>query len=88
VTRGAAEKALGRNLDEMLAQANTRGFRAAALNLSVSGAIPTKMRAARAANVAGMVRGSDPELRQQAVGVQRALGPSGGGRGEGERCDL
>ncbi|MFN9084408.1 MAG: M28 family peptidase, partial [Acidobacteriota bacterium] len=67
VTRGAAEKALGRNLDEMLAQANTRGFRAAALNLSVSGAIPTKMRAIRAANVAGIVRGSDPELRQQAV---------------------
>jgi Zn-dependent M28 family amino/carboxypeptidase len=67
VTRASAEKALGKNLDELLAQANTRGFRAVPLNLSASGSIPTKMRAIRAANVAGIVRGSDPELSKQAV---------------------
>ena len=83
VTRGAAEKALGRNLDELLAQANTRGFRAAPLNLAVSGAIPTKMRAIRAANVAGIVRGSDPELRQQAVVFSAHWDPRGVGAEQG-----
>jgi Zn-dependent M28 family amino/carboxypeptidase len=57
----------GRNVDELLKAADTRGFKPFPLGIRLSGSIQAKVRAIQTVNVAGIVEGSDPALKNQAV---------------------
>ncbi len=70
VTRKAGEQlfaSLGKNVDEMLKLADTRGFQPIPLKIRMAASLPTKIRPVETRNVAGMVEGSDPVLKSEAV---------------------
>ncbi|MGD0500710.1 MAG: M28 family peptidase [Bryobacteraceae bacterium] len=70
VTREAGEKLLalaGRNVDELLAASEKRDFRPIPLGIAVRGSLPAKVRAIDTRNVAAIVPGSDPKLKDEAV---------------------
>jgi Zn-dependent M28 family amino/carboxypeptidase len=70
VSREAGEKLFGlagKTVDEVLKAADTRGFKASALNLRLRGRIQTKVRSIETANVAALIPGTDPQLKNEAV---------------------
>lgn len=70
LTKAAGDRlfaAVGRTTEEMLALADARGFRAMPLGIRISGTLPTKLRPITTRNVIGMIEGSDPALKAEAV---------------------
>ena len=70
VTREAGEKLLGlagQHVDEMLKAAESRDFRPIPLGIRIRGKLPSKVRDIQTRNVAGMVEGSDPKLKDEVV---------------------
>jgi hypothetical protein len=70
VTREAGEKLLalaGRTVDELLAASEKRDFRPIPLGVRIRGAMPSKVRQLDTRNVAGIVPGSDPKLKDEVV---------------------
>jgi Zn-dependent M28 family amino/carboxypeptidase len=70
VTREAGGRLFGlagKTVDEMLKAADTRGFKASALNLRLRGRMQAKVRSIESANVAGIFTGTDPQLKSEAV---------------------
>lgn len=66
----AGEKLLalsGLTVEQALKAADTRGFKAHSLGLTLNGNIPTRVERIQSHNVVGMVEGSDPELKKEAV---------------------
>jgi Zn-dependent M28 family amino/carboxypeptidase len=57
----------GRTVDGALAEANTRGFKAYPLGFRLKGTIHTRIEKIISRNVVGMVEGSDPALKSEAV---------------------
>lgn len=57
----------GRDLDELTVQAARRDFRPVATGLSIEAHVRARTRQVASSNVAGVVRGSDPELRDEYV---------------------
>lgn len=103
LSRQAGEQLLGlggRSVDDALKEANTKGFRAYPLGFRLKGSIPTRVQPFSSRNVIGMVEGSDPALKSEAVvftahwdhlGVGRAvLGDSiyNGAADNGTGCGL
>ncbi len=69
-SKEAADKLLalsGHNVDEMLKLAESRDFHPMPLGIHIHGSFPTKLRQIESSNVIGMVEGSDPVLKDQAV---------------------
>ena len=60
-------KAAGKDLDALRAQAEVRGFKPVDLGVTVQAALDSKVREIKDFNVAGMVPGSDPRLKDEAV---------------------
>jgi Zn-dependent M28 family amino/carboxypeptidase len=60
-------KQWNRSLEEMLRAADSRGFRAQPTGLRAKASLPAQIRPIRTRNVVGMVEGSDPVRKQQAV---------------------
>lgn len=58
---------LGKTAAEMLTQADTKGFRAIPLALSFRGRFPAKTRTVQSRNVIGIIPGSDPRKKDEAV---------------------
>lgn len=70
VTQEAGEKLLalaGRNVDELLKAANSRDFKPIPLNVRINASIPSKVREIETRNVAAVIPGSDPQLKDEAV---------------------
>jgi Zn-dependent M28 family amino/carboxypeptidase len=70
LSRDAGEKLLGlsgHTVDEALKQADTKGFKPYSLGLNLKGRIQTRVEKIISNNVAGMVEGSDPALKSEAV---------------------
>ena len=70
MTREAGEKLLamaGRSVDELLAAADKPDFRPIDLGIHVRGDIPSKIRELDTRNVAAIVPGSDPKLKEEVV---------------------
>lgn len=70
MTREVAEKLLklcGRSLDELMKSAGRRDFTPLPLGITLSARITTAIKASATANVVGVLPGSDPTLRQEAV---------------------
>jgi hypothetical protein len=70
VTREAGEKLLGlagRTVDELLAASERRDFRPIPLGVRIRGSMPAKVRQLDTRNVAGIVPGSDPKLKDEVV---------------------
>ena len=70
LSQKAGEKLLalsGRTVEGALKEANTRGFKAVPLGVQIKGRIPTKLENIVSKNVIGMVEGSDPNLKSEAV---------------------
>ncbi len=70
VSKKAGERlfaGIGKDVDQALAMADQRGFRAVPLGLKVAGELPTKLRPIETRNVVGIVEGSDPVLKKEAV---------------------
>ncbi len=70
VTREAGEKLLalaGRKVDDLLAAADRRGFRAMPLGIRIRGNLQAQIRALDTRNVVAMVPGSDPKRKDEAV---------------------
>lgn len=70
ISKPAAEKLLAliqKRPDEMLAEADSKGFRAYSLPLRVEAEVRAKLREIRAANVVGKVEGADPARAGEAV---------------------
>ena len=70
LSRKAGEKLLGlsgRTVDEALKAADTKGFKAFSLGVNLKGHIPTRVEKIVSNNVVGMVEGSDPALKSEAV---------------------
>jgi Zn-dependent M28 family amino/carboxypeptidase len=57
----------GLTVDQALKAADTRGFKAIPLGVRIKGHIPTTVRKIVTRNVIGMVKGSDPVLKAEAV---------------------
>jgi Zn-dependent M28 family amino/carboxypeptidase len=57
----------GHNVDEMLKLAESRDFHPMPLGIHIRGDFPTKLRDIQSSNVVGIVEGSDPVLKKQAV---------------------
>ena len=57
----------GRTVAQLLEAANTKGFKAFPLGITVAGNIAAKVRAIETANVAGIVQGSDDGLAKEAI---------------------
>src|SRR5262249_11801161 len=69
-SRPAGEKLLGltgRPVDGALKESNTKGLKPYSLGLSLKGNIPTRVERFVSNNVIGMVEGSDPALKSEAV---------------------
>ena len=69
-TEGAAERLValsGRKLADLVAAAKSKTFRPVPLDVRTSLAVPTTIRRVETANVAGLLRGRDPELAAEAV---------------------
>ncbi len=56
-----------KNLDELRLAAEDRRFKPVPLGVTVSGSLYCTYRKIKATNVAGVIEGSDPELREQAI---------------------
>ncbi|MBX9581902.1 MAG: M28 family peptidase [Gemmataceae bacterium] len=70
LSRGAGEKLLaltGRTVEGALKEADTKGFKAYPLGVTVKAAIPTRVEKMTSNNVVGLVEGSDPALKGEAV---------------------
>jgi Zn-dependent M28 family amino/carboxypeptidase len=70
VTREAGEKLLGlagKTVDELLAASEKRDFRPTPLGVVVRGDLPSKVRPLDTRNVAAIVPGSDPKLKDEVV---------------------
>jgi Zn-dependent M28 family amino/carboxypeptidase len=70
MSRTAGEKLLGmagKTVDDALAAANTKGFKAYSLGVRLKAHIPTKLEPIVSKNVIGMIEGSDPQLKAEAV---------------------
>lgn len=70
LSRKAGDKLLGLSgltVDEALKAADTKGFKARPLGVNLKGHIPTKVEKIRSNNVVGVVEGSDPALKSEAV---------------------
>jgi Zn-dependent M28 family amino/carboxypeptidase len=70
LSRRAGEKLLGlagHSVDEALKAADTKGFKAFSLGVNLKGHLPTRIEKIRSNNVVGMVEGSDPVLKAEAV---------------------
>jgi Zn-dependent M28 family amino/carboxypeptidase len=70
LSRRAGDKLLGMagmNVDAALKQADTRGFKAVPLGIQVRCHLPTTTRKILTKNVLGLVEGSDPALKSEAV---------------------
>jgi Zn-dependent M28 family amino/carboxypeptidase len=70
LSRQAGEKLLALNgltVDGALKAADTRGFKAVPLGFNIKGRIPTKLENIVSKNVIGMIEGSDPILKSEAV---------------------
>jgi Zn-dependent M28 family amino/carboxypeptidase len=70
ITQEAGNKLLGltgKKVDELLAAANSRDFRPIPLGIRIRGNIPSKIRALDTRNVAAIVPGSDPKLKDEVV---------------------
>ena len=70
VTREAAGKILGlsgKKVDDLLAAAESRDFRPIPLGIRIRGNIQSKVRQIESRNVAALVPGSDPKLKDEAV---------------------
>ena len=70
VTRDAGEKLLalsGKTVDELLKAAEARDFRPIPLGIRIAATLPTKVRALDTRNVAAIVPGSDPKLKDEVV---------------------
>jgi len=69
-SQDAANKLLasvGHNVDELLTMAQSRDFHPMPLGIHLRGNFPTKLRDINSDNVVGVVEGSDPVLKKQAV---------------------
>ena len=60
-------KAAGRDLDKLVTAAHSRNFRPVALGIRTSFAFDNKVSHVQTANVAGLLRGSDPALASEVV---------------------
>ncbi len=70
LTKNAGERlfqAIGKSVDEMVRLADTRGFQPIPLNLKIAASLPAKLRAIETRNVIGIIEGSDPNLKNEAV---------------------
>jgi Zn-dependent M28 family amino/carboxypeptidase len=70
VTKQAGEKlaaSLGHSVDELLAMADTRGFKAMPMQLRMAGKAPAKVREIRTRNVIAKIDGSDSRMKEEAV---------------------
>lgn len=70
VTRGAGERLLslsGQSVDALLRAAGSRGFQPIPLGIRIRAAIPSKIRQIETRNVAALIPGSDPALKDQVV---------------------
>ena len=70
ITRDAGEKFLalaGRNLDDLLKASERADFQPIQLGIQVRGHIPAKIRPLDTRNVAAMIPGSDPRLRDEYI---------------------
>lgn len=70
MTREASEKLLslaGKHLDELLAACEKRDFKPVDLEMQIRGRMVSKVRDLETLNVAGVVAGSDPQLKGQYV---------------------
>jgi Zn-dependent M28 family amino/carboxypeptidase len=70
LSRRAGEKLLalaGKTVDGALKEADTRGFKSYSLGVSIKGHIPTTVRKIVTKNVIGVVEGSDPKLKSEAI---------------------
>jgi len=69
-SKDAGDKLLalsGHTVDEMLKLAESRDFHPMLLGIRIHGSFTTKLRAIESSNVVGLVEGSDPVLKNQAV---------------------
>jgi Zn-dependent M28 family amino/carboxypeptidase len=57
----------GQDLDKLRAQAEVRGFKPVALNATVKASVDSRVRKIEEFNVAGIVPGTDPALKNEAV---------------------
>jgi Zn-dependent M28 family amino/carboxypeptidase len=70
VTREAGDRLLamaGKNVDELLAASEKRDFKPIPLAIHVRGSLPSKVRAIDTRNVAAVIPGSDPKLKDEYV---------------------
>jgi Zn-dependent M28 family amino/carboxypeptidase len=70
LNRAAGDKLLGlagTNVDDALKAADTKGFKAYSLGVHTKGRIDSKLEKIVSNNVVGMVEGSDPKLKDEAV---------------------
>ena len=70
LSREAGEKLLalsGKTVEEALKEADTKGFKAYSLGVKLKADIPTKVEKIVSNNVIGIVEGSDPKLKEEAV---------------------
>ena len=70
ITNGSAEaifKAAGQDLDALREKAETRGFHPVPLDIKLTGELVSQVRIIDQANVAGLVPGTDPELKDELV---------------------
>jgi Zn-dependent M28 family amino/carboxypeptidase len=70
LSRKGGEKLLGlagRTVDAALKEADTKGFKAYSLGTTLKGHIPTRIEKILSNNVVGMIEGSDPTLKSEAV---------------------
>jgi Zn-dependent M28 family amino/carboxypeptidase len=70
LSRGAGENLLGlagRTVENALKEADTKGFKPYSLGVSLQGKIATRIEKLVSHNVVGMVEGSDPVLKSEAV---------------------
>jgi Zn-dependent M28 family amino/carboxypeptidase len=70
VTTEAGQKiaeSVGKNVDDLLKMADTRGFKAMPLPVRFRGNLPTTIRETKTRNVVGIFEGSDPVLKSEAV---------------------
>jgi len=70
LSREAGEKLLalaGKTVDELLAASESRDFRPIPLGIRIRGGIPSKVRQIESRNVAALVPGSDPKLKDEVL---------------------
>jgi Zn-dependent M28 family amino/carboxypeptidase len=60
-------KAAGQDLDQLVAQARSRDFQPVPLGITTSFTLANQVERVKTANVAGLLRGSDPQLKDEVV---------------------